>query len=150
LRMRKGQVVEAWGDLERLIDRPEFPPGLDRRTIARFMEGAEDAADLLNRARSLTQEAERDLVFLRDRAREIDPAVALGASAALWKSMLAGESIEMDRTASRRELSGDLLAALRPEIEAADPPTHVLDRTWIGLRNSMGRSYRSLGRAGQL
>jgi tetratricopeptide (TPR) repeat protein len=147
LRFRRGEVAEAWGDLERLLETPSFPPGLSRRDVARFMGEAEEAADLLTRARSLIDGAERDLTFLRARAKEIDGTLARIVSIRLWIARIEGEAIDPAGFGPRRKAAADLFADLRDELAVEDEIPYAFDRAWIDIRNAAARNFRALARA---
>lgn len=149
LRLRRGEVVEAWADLEKCLDRPTFPPGLSRQAVARFMEGAEKAADALARTRGLLEAVDRELSSLRALRKEIDPGVALGAAMKLWAARTAGEAVHPAYFGPRSASTPELLSGIEAELKAARH-SYEIDRAWIDLRNAVGRSFRRLAQANQL
>jgi len=148
-RLRQGEVMEAWADLDRMLDLPEFPPGLSRREVARFMEGAEEASDHIGHARKLLESADQDLGFLRSRRLQVDPGISLMAGFSLWVARTEGETIDPARYVPRREASAILLGDLRTELAGIERLSYTLDRSWIDLRNTIGRSFSELRRAGR-
>jgi len=149
LRLRRGGVVEAWADLDRLLNRPVYPPSLHRRDIARFMEGAEDASDLLSRARSLSQRAEKELALLHG-LENLDRWLIHLTSMELWLALAEGELIDPARLAHRWEETSDFLAHLSLNLEKETLPSFAFDREWINLRNGLLRTYQELARSDRL
>jgi tetratricopeptide (TPR) repeat protein len=149
VKLRAGAVVEAWDEMERLLERPAFPAGLSRRAVARFMEGAEEASSLTARAREILVAAARDLDSLRVLKKEIDPTLALKGSMALWTARAAAEAVDPAGSSPQANGAGELLAELREEIERCRP-SYGLDRAWIDLQNDVARNFRDLDRSRKL
>ncbi len=148
-RLRRGEVMEAWADLDRMLDLPEFPPGLGRRDVARFMEGAEEASDHIAHARKFLDGADQELGLLRSRRLQVDPGIFLMAGLSLWVARTEGETIDPSSYAPRREASVILLNDLRAELAGIERLSYTLDRSWVDVRNALGRSFSDLRRSGR-